>query len=305
MRVSRKEFLRLGLAGGAGLFLPLGVSGCSGLTVGNNSTRGSAGTLIASTARLSEPFTVLLPVPPVLKPTRSDATTDYYDITQKVGWAEILPGLKTEVWAYDGIFPGPTIESRRGRRTVVRHRNELPVPTVVHLHGGKTPPEHDGYPTHVILPVADGHGGYAGHTGHRGNLSEGTKEYVYPLDQPPATLWYHDHRMDFTGPQVYKGLAGFHIVRDYLEEALGLPAGKRDVPLMICDRSFAEDGSFRYPSVDPSLKGEPSVEGEYMGGVRKGRLACSCWVPVMELCSSGSCPFLSACRISPHVCRLP
>ena len=56
------------------------------------------------------------------------------------------PALRTPILGYDGIFPGPTIETRRGRPVVVRHRNELPVPTVVHLHGGHTPAEHDGWP---------------------------------------------------------------------------------------------------------------------------------------------------------------
>jgi spore coat protein A len=36
---------------------------------------------------------------------------------------------------------------------------------------------------------------------------------------------------------------------------------------MICDRSFDEDGSFLYPSVDPSLQGKPGVEDDYMDGV--------------------------------------
>ena len=268
MKLSRRDFLKLGLAGGAGLFLPFGASAC-GMTAGNNSAEGSAGALLKSEARLPRPFLVPLPVPPVLEPVRADAEAAYYEITQRVGRAEILPGLKTEVWGYDGIFPGPTIRSRSGRRTVVRHRNELPVPTVVHLHGGKTPPEHDGYPTDVVMPVGGREHGHADHGSHAGLnvIGEGSFDYEYPLDQPAATLWYHDHRMDFTGSQVYKGLAGFHIVQDEVEEVLGLPAGERDVPLMICDRAFAEDGSFRYPSIDPSLQGEPGVEGEYMSGV--------------------------------------
>jgi spore coat protein A len=53
------------------------------------------------------------------------------------------------------------------------------------------------------------------------------------MRQRAATLWYHDHRMDFTGPQVYRGLAGFHLVTDDEQDALGLPSGERDVPLMI------------------------------------------------------------------------
>jgi spore coat protein A len=87
------------------------------------------------------------------------------------------------------------------------------------------------------------------------------------MDQPAATLWYHDHRIDFTGPQVYKGLAGFHIVRDEVEDDLPLPKGEKDVPLMICDRAFEEDGSFLYPSVDPSLRDEPGVEDDFLEGV--------------------------------------
>ncbi|MGH3146138.1 MAG: multicopper oxidase family protein, partial [Rubrobacter sp.] len=236
---------------------------------------------LQSKARLPGPFRTPLPVPPVLEPVRSEAGADHYEMTQKVGKAEILPGLKTEVWGYDGIFPGPTVEARSGRRAVIRHRNELPVPVSVHLHGGKTPPESDGYPTDLILPRsgqhgapahgASAHGGSAGHgSGHHDPASEHVhvfKDYVYPNEQRGATLWYHDHRMDFTGPQVWRGLAGLYIIRDDEEDALPLPSGEKDVPLVICDRSFDEDGSFLYPSLDHSLMGRPGVERDYMDGV--------------------------------------
>jgi spore coat protein A len=46
---------------------------------------------------LPEPFKVPLPVPPVLEPVRTDAGTDYYEMTQKAGRVEILPGIQTEV----------------------------------------------------------------------------------------------------------------------------------------------------------------------------------------------------------------
>lgn len=83
------------------------------------------------------------------------------------------------------------------------------------------------------------------HAAHGGwTFTPAAKDYVYPLTQPAATLWYHDHRMDFTGPQVYRDLAGFHLIRDDIEDALPLPKGDKDIPLLICDRSFAEDRSF-------------------------------------------------------------
>jgi spore coat protein A, manganese oxidase len=274
MAITRKEFLKLGLvAGGAGLAISSGASASSPGGRGKETT----GNLLRSAVRLPRPFRVPLPVPAVLEPVRSDADADHYEIRQKVGKAEILPGLETEVWGYEGSFPGPTIESRSGRATIVRQTNELPVPVSTHLHGGRTPAASDGFPTDLILPRGrsseehspHAHHGYpdrpldkAGWTFHRGS-----KDYFYPLEQRAATLWYHDHRMDFTGPQVYRGLAGFHIIRDDEEDALPLPKGENDVPLMICDRAFSEDGSFFYPARDPSLQSKPGVKENYMEGV--------------------------------------
>ncbi len=117
---------------------------------------GQTGEQLVSAVPLPEPFRVPLPVPPVARPVGRDAAgAELYRITQRVAQAEILPGVRTPVLGYDGIFPGPTIETRRGRPVVVRHRNELPVPTVVHLHGGHTAAEHDGWPLDLVLPVGD------------------------------------------------------------------------------------------------------------------------------------------------------
>jgi spore coat protein A, manganese oxidase len=259
MAFTRKEFLKLGLLGGAGIALS------SGAASARRRAGATTGYLLRSKARLPEPFTIPLRVPPVLEPVRTDDGIDYYHMTQKPGRAEILPGLKTEVWGYDGIFPGPTIESRSARKIVVRQHNGLPVPVSTHLHGGRTPPHSDGYPTDLVVPkkkIADRSTG-----GPTMGGSEHFKDYTYPLEQRAATLWYHDHRMGFTGPQVWCGLAGFHIVRDEEEDALPLPKGEKDVPLMLSDRSFGEGGSFLYPSLDPSLHGKPGVRGDYMEGV--------------------------------------
>lgn len=251
MKLSRRSFLVLAVASGTGL---PGLSDCSEpgplLAAGISDAEGSAGALLRSEIELPRPYTRRLVIPPVIRPARRDATTDYYEIVQRPGRAEILPGRGTLVWGYNGIFPGPTLVSQRGRRTVVSHTNELDVPVVVHLHGGRTPPEHDGYPTDIVPPRASG----------------GRRDYVYPMDQPAGTLWYHDHRMDFTGPQVYRGLAGFHLVTDDEERALGLPSGERDVPLMIADRAFDAAGELAYPSLDPTLE-RPGVRPEFASGV--------------------------------------
>ncbi|MDQ3454218.1 MAG: multicopper oxidase domain-containing protein, partial [Actinomycetota bacterium] len=126
MTVRRRTFLQL--LGGAGLAAAL--PGCSLLE------EQQTGEMVPSRARLPRRFSVPLPVPPVARPVRSTAEADFYSITQRAADVELLPGLSTPILGYDGIFPGPTIVSRSGRRTVVEHRNELTVPTVVHLHGG-------------------------------------------------------------------------------------------------------------------------------------------------------------------------
>jgi spore coat protein A, manganese oxidase len=252
MKLSRREALRY-----AGL---TGASLLSSCLIPRPETR-----LLTSRAPLPAPFRVSLPIIPTLKPTRADAKADFYDVTVRQASARILDGMDTTIWGYDGVFPGPTIESRVGRSVHLRLRNALSVPIVNHLHGGKTPPEYDGYPTDLILP----RGGFP--QPHMqdpmAKITEGEREYVYVNDQRAATLWYHDHRMDFTAPQIWRGLAGLYVLRDAEEERLGLPRGGKEIALLICDRSFDGDGSFLYPSLDPTLRETPGVDARYMGGV--------------------------------------
>jgi FtsP/CotA-like multicopper oxidase with cupredoxin domain len=79
----------------------------------------------------------------------------------------------------------------------------------------------------------------------------GTKEYAYPNLHRAATLFYHDHAMDRTGPNVYRGLAGAYLLEDDLDEGLPLPKGEFDVPLIIQDRSFRPDGELAFNERDP------------------------------------------------------
>jgi len=252
MKLARREFLRVGAASA----WVIGEYGCRPRPEMR---------LLPSLAPLPRPFTVNLPIPPVAKPVTADATADFYEIDVRPSVAQILPGLKTPIWGYDGIFPGPTFEARRGRRVCLRLRNRLPVPIVNHLHGGRTAPESDGYPTDFIMPDD----GFADSHMHDplARIVRGQREHTYENDQRAATLWYHDHRMDFTGAQVWRGLAGLYIVRDSDEDRLPLPRGNREIPLVICDRAFETDGSLRYPAIDPSLHGPAGVVDDYMGGV--------------------------------------
>jgi FtsP/CotA-like multicopper oxidase with cupredoxin domain len=232
------------------------------------------GRKLQSKRPLPRQFVTPLPIPPVAKPVRTENGVDHYELVEREGSARILPDARTTVWGFDGRFPGPTFDVPARTPIVVTVRNELPVPTSTHLHGGVTEPDSDGYATDLVVPrgfnTRDLHGG--GHGGSMAAPSDFTlheleKDYRYDLRQSGATLWYHDHRMDFSGPQVWRGLAGMFLVRDPDEEALGLPSGDKEIPLLICDRAFEEDGSFQYPSLDRRLRNIPGVEEAYMDGV--------------------------------------
>jgi FtsP/CotA-like multicopper oxidase with cupredoxin domain len=208
--LTRRQFLGMGAIGGVAAVLPWERA------------------LTAFAAGVTTPqFAVALSVPPVLAPTRTDATTDYYSIAMKTAKVGILPGKLTTVWAYNGLFPGPTIAARVNRKVVVHQTNNLTVPTTVHLHGGHVAPGDDGHPTDLIQPGK-------------------SKDYNYPNAQLGATLWYHDHTMHATSHNVYMGLAGLYLLRDDAETALNLPSGAYDIPVIVQDRSFKSDGSFAF-----------------------------------------------------------
>ncbi|OBF10389.1 multicopper oxidase family protein [Mycobacterium sp. 852002-10029_SCH5224772] len=255
--MKRRTLLRAGL-----LTAGVGIAGAGWPAAQMALGSAEPGRLLRSQVALPPHYQARLPIPAQLAPTASDATSDYYTITQRPAGLAILPGLTTPAWTYGGTFPGPTIVSRSGRRTVVRHHNALPVPIAVHLHGGHTPPDSDGYPLDLIEPQQPTTGTGEMASGMSRNSVVGQREYVYPMQQRAATLWYHDHRMSYTGQAVWRGLAGFHIIHDEEERGVPLPQGHRDIPLMITDRSFAADGSFHYPLTEGG-----EVAAPYMNGV--------------------------------------
>ena len=153
-------------------------------------------------------------------------------------------------WGFDGITPGPTYHARYGEPVFVRRFNELPtvgesnIPfalpsTTTHVHNGHTASESDGIPMDWIDP-----GEFWDH--HYGNFPAGFDDR-----EKLTTLWYHDHRMDFTATNVYAGLTGFYLLFDEQDsgdendphpEAWRLPSGAFDVPLILHDVLFDENG---------------------------------------------------------------
>jgi FtsP/CotA-like multicopper oxidase with cupredoxin domain len=226
MGLSRRDALKLGLLGTGAVTLPV----ATGVRAAN------AAKVPASPA--FTPFSRPLALPGVIRPVQSTATADFYEVTQTVARQEVLPGLKTTVWGYNGQYPGPTFAVNAGRPIVVTQRNTLTaaatripggVATTAHPHGLDVTPGSDGHPLALVLPG-------------------GLLDHHYPNVQPAATLWYHDHAIDHTSRNVYMGLAGFYLISDAHERSLPLPKAPFDIPLLIQDRLFQADGSFLFPT---------------------------------------------------------
>jgi FtsP/CotA-like multicopper oxidase with cupredoxin domain len=227
--------------------------------------QGAVGGVISGTAPMTGPkvpkFERELVVPPVIEPseTRTEtvmgksATVHYYDVETRKGTAQLLPAPfpKTEIWGYNGIYPGPTFrQTRKGAYTVVRNTNSLPESTSTHLHSSPTQPAHDGHPDDMTYAAGatkvpaksefDGAKPY-----------QPTHVYRYPNGQETRTLWYHDHGMHHTATNVYKGLVGFFIQDPSADEIAKfnldkLPKGKYDVPLLVGDMQFNQNGTVAY-----------------------------------------------------------
>jgi spore coat protein A, manganese oxidase len=101
----------LGIGGALGLMAATGLSASAALARRPPIT----GAELRSAVPLPPAFQVPLSLPSVLAPFSTSGGVDRYEITQREATAEILPGVRTPLWTYEGTFPGPTIESRRGR----------------------------------------------------------------------------------------------------------------------------------------------------------------------------------------------
>ncbi len=149
-----------------------------------------------------------------------------FTLTAAQHHSDFLPGRKTPTWGFNGAYLGPTLRARSTERVQVTVRNDLSESTTVHWHGMRLPAVADGTPHQIIEP---------------GSIWEPT----WTIEQPAATLWYHPHPHGHTAAHVYRGLAGLWIVDD--ENSNGLPSdyGIDDIPLVIQDRNFDDDGSLR------------------------------------------------------------
>ena len=106
---------------------------------------------------------------------------------------EIAPGMKANLWGYNGSSPGPTIEAVEGDRIRIFVTNKLPEVTSVHWHGVMLPSGMDGVTGLTQPPIAVG------------------KTFMYEFVlQRPGTHMYHPHADEMT--QMAMGMMGLFII---------------------------------------------------------------------------------------------
>ena len=163
----------------------------------------------------------VLPINALGQPTQSfDANGNTYP----AGTVRTLP--PSIIYGFNGTFPGPMINNEYGKPSLVRFTNRLDenplnldrqdygdpeLRFLTHLHNAHTAPESDGNPHYAFL--------------------FGPKDHGFPLHsfvdqlylnwpagndsrEKQSFFWFHDHVMDFTGANVYKGMVGLFPIYD-------------------------------------------------------------------------------------------
>jgi FtsP/CotA-like multicopper oxidase with cupredoxin domain len=174
----------------------------------------------------------------------------FYQITQSQISATVSPDLPTQtLWGFDGETPGPVYHAKYGEPILVRNVNNLPAnnggfgnnSVSTHLHNGHTPSESDGFPCFFFNS-----GKFYDH--HYPNVLAGVTDPQFAatagdIRESLSTLFYHDHRIDFTAQNLYKGLVGQFLLFNQFDtgdETTGfrLPSGQFDVPMIVSDKVF-------------------------------------------------------------------
>ena len=198
------------------------------------------------------------------------------------------------VWTFDGTFPPKLLMAQYGVPLLFRHYNALPIDPAAnygfglhtistHEHNGHNPAESDGYTSAYFFPGQ--HFDYhwpmilAGHDSINTDASDpraatpvgfGSRQIPGDWRETMSTHWFHDHMLDFTAPNVYKGNAAmmnYYSAVDRGNEGLDchyedpennvnlcLPSGTElgwgnrdyDVNLMLADKAWDSDGQLYF-----------------------------------------------------------
>src|SRR5712692_3045253 len=197
---------------------------------------------------------------PGLFPNANALGNNYYKFHQRQNTAvQMSPQLPLQtVWGFDDgthgtLSPGPVYKATYGVPQMTRNINSLPPITqknntgfgfasvTTHLHNSHNPSESDGNPCDFY---SNGQFCDQYYPNVLAGFSTGQFGTTGDINEALATLWYHDHRVDFTAQNTYKGLVGMYCLFNNLDtgdESTGfhLPSFPQfDIPLVFNDKVF-------------------------------------------------------------------
>lgn len=154
-----------------------------------------------------------------------------FELALQHGSQQFYRGFNTPTYGINGNYLGPVLRLKKDDEAVIKVTNNLSETSTIHWHGVHLPAAMDGGPHQPIPPSA-------------------TRTSAFTIKQRASTQWYHSHMHERTAEQVYYGLAGLFYIDDDQSESLSLPNeyGVNDIPLVLQDRMFNQDGTFQYIS---------------------------------------------------------
>ena len=192
------------------------------------------------------------------------------------------------VWTFDGSLPPKLLTARYGKPVLFRHHNALPIDEAAnggfghhtlstHHHNGHNPGESDGFTGAYFFPgqfydyrwpmILAGHDSIntratdprAGAPDGKGGITRVRGDWRETM----STMWFHDHMIDYTAQNVYKGNAAamnLYSAVDRGNEAMNdgvnlrLPSGTAldwgnrdyDVNLVVADKAWDAAGQLHF-----------------------------------------------------------
>ena len=223
--MDRRNFLKQAGAGAAMLAWPahsLGqCMGCMGNRGGNSrGMRGNTANGAGDAATAEHAFTQPLSFPEGIR-------VSDFDLTAETARRKLVGDTASDVYTLNGSWPSPTLRVRRGQTLTIDYHNRIDQESIIHWHGLVVPADQDGHSKDAVPPGS-------------------TYNYRFKVDQRAGTNWYHPHPDMITGKQVYRGLAGFFIIEDEQEQALNLPSGDQELPLLVQEKRINAQGEMTY-----------------------------------------------------------
>jgi FtsP/CotA-like multicopper oxidase with cupredoxin domain len=125
---------------------------------------------------------------------KNRTTTKHFELTAAEFEWEISENKSIKAWGFNKSIPGPVLKARKGETLVIKVKNNLSEPTIVHWHGIQLPSSMDGTDD-TQRPIQPGE----------------TFEYKF-LVPDAGTFWYHSHQNETV--QMERGMYGALIVEE-------------------------------------------------------------------------------------------